>query len=235
MSARSAVLSLLLGAHPPSLTGREIVGAMDLFGIAETTTRVALTRMVANGDLVRSDSVYTLSARLAQRQKDVEPPERGPWTGGWELAVVTTTGRSATDRVALRAEMARRRVAELREGVWTRPANLRRRWPDSLLAVATCFEAFPYDEPAELAGRLWDLESWSDRGAAYLELLAEAGDEPARFRTMVAAVHHLQTDPLLPSELLPAEWPADALTAAYSEYRRWLAAMRGDTDISTRR
>ena len=47
---------------------REIVGAMRLFGIAESTTRVALTRMVAGGDLIRDDTGHTLSERLVQRQ-----------------------------------------------------------------------------------------------------------------------------------------------------------------------
>ncbi|MFM1725198.1 MULTISPECIES: PaaX family transcriptional regulator [Rhodococcus] len=224
--ARSAVLSLLLGAQPPTLSGREIVGAMGLFGISESTTRVALSRMVASGDLTRRDGTYTLSDRLARRQRDVTAPDRREWTGTWEIAVVTTTGRSAADRVALRGEMARQRVAELREGVWTRPANLRRRWPDSLLAVSTCFEARPLDDPAALAARLWDLPAWSARGHAYLEALDDASDEPTRFVTMVAAVNHLQTDPLLPAELLPGDWPAEALDATYERYREWLATMR---------
>ncbi|WHU46328.1 PaaX family transcriptional regulator C-terminal domain-containing protein [Gordonia sp. L191] len=229
--ARSAILSLLLGAHPPTLTVREIVGAMRLFGIAESTTRVALTRMVAGGDLIRDDAGHTLSERLVQRQRDVEPPERRPWTGLWEMAVVTTTGRDAADRVALRSEMARQRVAQLREGVWTRPANLDRPFSARLLEVSTCFEARPLSGSAELAHRLWDLDAWSRRGHAFLDALDDvsnrgAADEPRRFRIMVAAVHHLQTDPLLPDELLPAGWPAEALTTVYTEYRAWLAAMR---------
>lgn len=230
--ARSAVLSLLLGAQPPTLSGREIVGAMGLFGISESATRVALSRMVASGDLTRHDGTYTLSDRLVRRQQDVTAPDRREWTGTWEVAVVTTTGRSAADRVALRSEMARQRVAELREGVWTRPANLRRRWPDSLLEVSTCFEARPLDDPAVLAGRLWDLPAWSARGHAYLDALGKADDEPTRFVTMVAAVHHLQTDPLLPDELLPDDWPAGELDATYDRYRGWLAAMRDDPPAS---
>lgn len=225
VSARSAVLSLLLGAVPPSLTGREIVAAMGLFDIAEPTTRVALSRMVANGDLMRRDGVYTLSDRLAQRQSDTDMPEFQPWTGTWEMGVVTTPRRDAADRVALRAEMKRQRVAELREGVWTRPANLRRRWPDSLRDVCTCFETRPVDDPVELAERLWDLDSWARRGHRYLDVLAEVDNEPARFRTMVAAVHHLNSDPLLPIELLPADWPATDLAKRYAAYRSWLAEM----------
>ncbi|KXP01788.1 PaaX family transcriptional regulator [Tsukamurella tyrosinosolvens] len=226
VTARSAVLSLLLGANPPTLSGREIIGAMDLFGITESTTRVALTRMVANGDLTRDRGVYTLSERLAQRQRYAQPPEQRDWTGTWEMAVVTATGRSAADRVALREEMRRQRVAELREGVWTRPANLRRRWPQALLDVSVCFESRPTSDPAALAAQLWDLPAWSARGNEYLALIADVDDEPARFRTMVAAVHHLQTDPLLPAEFLPVDWPAAQLTSLYDDYRAWLAELR---------
>lgn len=228
VSARSAVLSLLLGAQPPTLNVREIVGAIGLFGISESATRVALTRMVAGGDLLRHESAYTLSERLLRRQEQVEPPARRRWSGSWEMAVVTATGRAAADRVALRTEMTRHRIAELREGVWTRPANLVHHWPDRLREVSTFFEARPDGDPAELAARLWNLDAWATRGQAYLDALAAVHDEPTRFVTMVAAVHHLQTDPLLPTELLPAHWPGERLATIYADYRAWLAAMRED-------
>lgn len=226
--ARSAVLSLLLGASPPTVSGREIVAAMGLFGIAESTTRVALTRMVAGGDLARSGVHYTLSSRLAQRQLDVAPPARRPWSGEWEMVVVTTLGRSAADRGALRAEMRRLRIAELREGVWTRPANLVQDWPDSVLAIGERFESRPASDPAVLAERLWCLDAWADRGLEYLAALEDVPDEPTRFRTMVAAVRHLQSDPLLPEDLLPDDWPASKLALTYEDYREWLAGLRTD-------
>ena len=203
---------------------------MRMFGTSESTTRVALSRMVAGGDLVKDGASYTLSDRLVQRQRDVEPPAFRTWRGTWEMAVVTTTGRSAADRVALRADMARQRVAELREGVWMRPANLRRTWPDSLLDVSTCFEVEPLADSVELAARLWNLPEWSERGHAYLEALARVDDEPTRFVTMVAAVHHLNTDPLLPDELLPDDWPAAELRRIYTGYREWLDEARPTLD-----
>jgi hypothetical protein len=69
LSARSVVLSLLLGSHPPELPVSAIVVAGELFDIAEPTLRVALTRMVANGDLERTDRTYRLNSRLAERQR----------------------------------------------------------------------------------------------------------------------------------------------------------------------
>ncbi|GAA1481101.1 PaaX family transcriptional regulator C-terminal domain-containing protein [Gordonia sinesedis] len=227
VSARSAILSLLLGAHPPELTTAEIVAAMGLVGKPESTVRVALSRMANGDDLVRTETGYRLSDRLVARQRAVEPPAQRRWRGTWEMAIVTTTGRSAADRTALRAEMMRLRMAELREGVWIRPANLARDWPEHLRAVTTRFEATPADDSTELARRLWDLDEWAERAHWYLDALAAAADDqPTRFVTMVAAVRHLQTDPLLPAELLPADWPGDSLTTVYADYRRWLRDMR---------
>ncbi len=227
VSARSAVLSLLLGAHPPELEGREIVAAMRLFGISESTTRAAMSRMVGAGDLVRDGGRYALSHRLADRQARTDSPAALPWDGTWETAIVTTTGRSAGDRAELRTEMTRLRLAELREGVWMRPANLDRTLPASVRQVTARFTARPDDDPAGLAGALWDLPEWSRHGHALLGAIAEAGDDGrARFLTMVSVVRHLYRDPLLPPELTPEGWPADALTAAYADFRAWLAEMR---------
>lgn len=227
VSARSAVLSLLLGAHPPELEGREIVAAMRLFGVAESTTRAAMSRMVAAGDLVRDGGPYALSERLARRQARTDSPATLPWDGSWESAIVTTSGRSAGDRAELRAEMTRLRLAELREGVWMRPANLDRTLPATVRQVTTRFTARPEDDPVDLAHTLWDLSEWSRRGHALLGVIADAGDDGrARFPAMVSVVRHLYRDPLLPPELRPGDWPADELTAAYTDFRAWLAEMR---------
>lgn len=227
VSARSAVLSLLLGAHPPELEGREIVAAMRLFGVSESTTRAAMSRMVSAGDLVRDGGRYALSDRLARRQARTDSPATLPWDGAWETAIVTTSGRSAGDRAELRTEMTRLRLAELREGVWMRPANLDRAIPPSVRRVTTRFTARPEDDPVELAHTLWDLPEWSRHGHALLDAVAAAGgDGRARFLTMVSVVRHLYRDPLLPNELQPPGWPADDLAAAYADFRSWLATMR---------
>ena len=127
LTARSVVLSLLLGVHPPRLPVRDIVGAGERFGIAPATMRVALTRLVRAGDLVTEQAVYTLSPRHLERHRLQElelDPVRLPWDGSWETVVVTAGGRDAATRADLRRRLATRRLAMLREGVWMRPANL---------------------------------------------------------------------------------------------------------------
>lgn len=82
MTARSVVLSVLLGAHPAWATASELIQLTADFGIKETTLRVALTRMVGAGDLVRSADGYRLSDRLLARQRRQDEAMR-PRTRAW--------------------------------------------------------------------------------------------------------------------------------------------------------
>ncbi|MEV0188253.1 PaaX family transcriptional regulator C-terminal domain-containing protein [Kitasatospora purpeofusca] len=230
VSARSAALTMLLATHPPVLTAAELVTGLEHLGFTENATRAALSRMVTRGDLLRQDAAYTLSDRLVERQRrvdDAHHPATRPWQGTWEMAVVTATGRSAADRAALRAQLAAMRVAELREGVWTRPANLRRGWPTELLDISQCFESRPLGDPVALAAELWDLESWAQHGRQLLAALPGTTDSPAdRFTLVAAMVRHLQGDPLLPAELQPDDWPGDEMRATYDDYLATLVAIR---------
>ncbi|GGO87033.1 hypothetical protein GCM10011584_10680 [Nocardioides phosphati] len=223
VSARSAVLTTLLALHPPRQTAAQLVAGLEFLGFTETATRAALSRMVTRGDLLRDgDTSYTLSERLLERQRQVDAvhhPETRAWHGTWEMAIVTTTGRSAADRAALRAQLQALRVAELREGVWTRPANLRRGWPEELTAISECFESRPLGDAAALAARLWDLEGWATHGRLLLDALPRTSTPADRFTVVAAMVRHLQSDPLLPAELSPTGWPGEQLRAAYDEYR----------------
>ncbi|MEU5591623.1 PaaX family transcriptional regulator C-terminal domain-containing protein [Streptomyces sp. NPDC020298] len=235
LSARSVVLSLLLGAHPPELPVKDLVRAVEPLGVGGSTLRAALSRMVAAGDLRRTDAVYRLSDRLLsrrRRQDEAVHPETRPWDGDWEMVVVTTTGRGPAERAELRARLAARRLAELREGVWLRPANLRRADPDGLGEVVRRFTARPEEPARDLAAGLWPLDVWADTARALLaHVAATAADRPAdRFTALAAVVRHLLADPVLPAELLPADWPGPDLRAAYTGYQRELTdAMLGRT------
>ena len=239
VSARSAVLSLLLGTHPPAMTARDVVAAMDLVGVSEQATRVALTRMVAAGDLLRRETTYALAQRLVDRQRRQDAavrPRVRPWDGRWELVVVTASGRSPADRAELRTRLAEARLAELREGVWMRPANLDREADPGatralrahLAPVARTLMAEPVEDAAALAASLWDLEAWSRRGHELLEVIERTDDSHRRFSAMAMTVRHLLADPVLPDELVPGGWPGGALRSVYADYRHWLVSMRPD-------
>ena len=127
MPARSVVLSVLLGAHPAWASAAELIRLTSDFGIKEATLRVALTRMVSAGDLVRSADGYRLADRLLARQRrqdDAMRPQLRPWRGHWTTLIVTSIGTDARTRAALRTTLHHKRFGELREGVWMRPDNL---------------------------------------------------------------------------------------------------------------
>ncbi|MGW7482913.1 PaaX family transcriptional regulator C-terminal domain-containing protein [Nonomuraea muscovyensis] len=228
LSARSVVLSLLLGSHPAELPVHALVRIVEPFGISGATLRVALTRMVAAGDLRRTGGVYRLSDRLLHRQRRQDAaidPAVHAWDGAWELAVVTATGRGAAERAQLRADLAALRLAELREGVWTRPANLTRSWPGHLAPLVQRWTGRPEPSAAEPAGTLWDLEGWAAAGHALLAAYGEVTAPADRFAVVAAMVRHLLTDPVLPEPLLPLGWPAAALRATHAAYRHELTTL----------
>ncbi|MEB3983507.1 PaaX domain-containing protein, C- domain protein [Mycobacterium sp. 663a-19] len=233
MTARSVVLSVLLGAHPAWATASDLIRLTNDFGIKETTLRVALTRMVGAGDLIRSADGYRLSDRLLARQRrqdDAIDPRVRPWHGDWVVLIVTSVGNDARTRAALRTTLHNKRFGELREGVWMRPDNLELDLDRELEGRVRILTARD-DAPAELAGRLWDLPGWAQQGHRLLAEMAAARDIPGRFMVAAATVRHLLTDPVLPDELLPTEWPGDRLRAAYHDFAAELLNRREPTQL----
>ncbi|CAL9633419.1 PaaX family transcriptional regulator C-terminal domain-containing protein [Streptomyces sp. Tu 3180] len=225
LSARSVVLSLLLGTHPPELPARELGRLVAGFDVGGSTLRAALSRMVAAGDLRRTDAGYRLSDRLVrrqQRQDEAVRPRTRAWDGDWEMVVVTATGRGPAARADLRTQLAALRLAELREGVWLRPANLIRPLPAALDRVAQRCTARPAGPAGDLAASLWPLDAWAGTARALLARTGGAGRPADRLALFAAVVRHLLADPVLPPGLLPAGWPGDALRTAYADYRREL-------------
>jgi phenylacetic acid degradation operon negative regulatory protein len=223
------VLSLLLGAHPPRLPVRDIVAAGELFGISPATMRVALTRLVRAGDLVSEQAVYSLSPRHLERHRLQElelDPVRLPWDGTWETVVVTAGGRDATTRADLRRRLAARRLAMLREGVWMRPANL----PADDEPEPGTLRLLARPDDTDLARTLWDLDAWAATGRALLDVTAHGDSFADRFTAAAALVRHLRTDPALPDELLPDDWPATAMRSGYEDFRTEIKRLRTGDD-----
>ena len=175
LTARSAVLSTLLGSPGGSATPAELVALAGELGITENALRASLSRMLSSGEVSRTEDGYRLNDRLVERQRRQEVAVHAPttpWDGTWLVAVVTVAGRDPAARADLRAALRADRLAELREGVWVRPANLLcdlSRHPE----VVTWREARPEADVAALVGQLWDLPGWARRA----RLLLDAADE----------------------------------------------------------
>ncbi len=243
-TTRSVIASTLLGTHPPSLPVPVLVRSGAMFAISEGTLRVALTRMVAAGELRTSgNGWYELIGHLRQRQTRQDQSRSGvldrEWNGHWELGVVDATeARSANARAELRSALQRLRFAELREGVWLRPNNLD---PDRLPEcrnvaddVVRWFTAKPIDA---IPDRLWDLTGWAltandliESIGAHRVLLRAASprqsDLADAFTLNATVLRHMQADPLLPVSLLPRSWPGTKLRKHFETFdslfqQRW--------------
>jgi phenylacetic acid degradation operon negative regulatory protein len=64
-----------------------------------------------------------------------------------------------------------------------------------------------------------------------LDEMATAADIPGRFVAAAGIVRHLLTDPVLPDELLPDDWPGAALRAAYVNFAAELVARRDGVEL----
>lgn len=233
LAARSVLASVLLGTDPPWLPTPQLMRTAELFGISEGTARTALSRMAAADEAEATAGGYRLVGHLAARQDRQSASRRAttlPWDGSWELALVDGDGRRpAAARAALRDALRQLRFAEVREGVWTRPDNLDpARTPEAAHVVGEWCQrwtARPAVEPD--LDQLFGLPAWHGEAADLLDEMGalvgplDAGDTSALapgFVTSAAVLRHLQADPLLPIELLPADWLGDELRSAYDRY-----------------
>ena len=228
LTARSIILSTLLGAPDGAATSNELVLVARNFNITDNALRAALSRMLTGGDVERSDGRYQLSERLRLRQHRQEHAVRPPspdWDGTWQVAVVTTAGRGATERAELRKALRNAGLGELREGVWMRPAN-----PGAVLGdipdILELRAARPASDAAALVEQLFDLPGWARKARHLAAAYSRAGTDIDRFTIIAATVRHLVADPALPPSLLPADYPAKVLRHLYSDYRSVLAGRR---------
>jgi phenylacetic acid degradation operon negative regulatory protein len=241
LSARSLIASLLLRSQPPRMRGARLVQWCGLFGVAEGTARVALSRMVERGELRTAGGTYELAGRVGARRPVQDwslAPRAMRWNGQWRIATVHDRSRAAAERSALRDAMRSLRLGELREGVWVRPHNLpRAAAPEDAwnIADAQCewWTGAPDADPEFVVGTLFDPAGWARRAQGLETRLTRVtsaldGTGDARianaFESGVAALAHIRSDPLLPVELGPSAHAGDALRAAYAIYEREFSA-----------
>lgn len=207
---------------------RTLVRTAELFGITEGTTRTAISRMLAAGELEGDGTRYRLAGALLDRHRRQEesrhPPAAEQWDGSWWLAVVPAGARPPRERAELRRVLRNLRLAEWREGVWVRPTNL------AIAGRADCTWVRGQLESVgdkKLADDLWDLRVWSVRAQSLMKAMTAslprltrgASEELApSFVLAAAVVRHQQANPLLPQLLLPAAWPGAELRRRYEEY-----------------
>ncbi len=215
------IASVLLGTHPPVLAVKALVRVGELFGIAEGTIRVALSRMSSDGELLGDDGHYRLGPRLAARQARQDQgrwPKVREWSDAWEIVVGIEGGG---DREALGARLEALNLAWAGGRTWLRPANLIRSssmpWPERCLRL----EGSPVIDGADdraVAESLWDLDGWQRLGSDLIGAYDAAAGPAERFVVAAAILRHLRADPLLPDELTGPDWPAWRLRRTYEAF-----------------
>ena len=201
LSARSRLLSLLLGTHPPEMSVERLVAFGEIVGIRPGTVRTTLSRMVAAGDLTTDDARYRLSERLLERQRqqdldhtdaltdaprparpDDEPddaPDAAPtgpagWRGGWGGGWWTAVV-VADDRSMTERRRFRSSMTGARMGE-LRPDIWMR--PDNLAAptaegMIVTHGPLVHGDPGRLVNDLWDVDALE---ASATELCAALDD-----------------------------------------------------------
>lgn len=230
LTARSLILTALLGSHPLQLPVRALVSLASLFDVSEGTVRTALSRMSVTGEVHAEAGCYTLGERMRRRQTAQDAALRGPeepWDGTWWIAVVDAGPRSVAERRSFRSLMAEHRMGELRPEVWLRPANV----PGPTGAPGVLLSRGSVDgRPAGvLARQLWDLDALAASSRQLSELAEHALErlEPGNplvmkdtFLVAVATVRFLRGNPQLPLAIVGDEGAVPRLRAAQERLER---------------
>lgn len=213
LGARSIVLSVLLGSHPPEMPVAPLLEFTALFDIPNGTVRTALSRMAANGELEAADGVYRLSGRLLDRQSQqdtgaVHPPQA--WDGQWWVAVVISGRRTLAERRTFRSQVQGARFGEIRPDTWMRPANIE--VPLDLPDIALTRGQLLTGRPEDLVRDLWDLHILDQQAVEHHQRISRASnllqvekpqDEAlaSAFTMLAGCLRYLRTEPQLPPQL----------------------------------
>lgn len=234
MQARSALFDVY-GDHLRTRGGYAPVAALvrllSCLDIAAPAVRTAVSRMVRQGWLTpvagEAGRGYQLTERATRRLDEaasriyrLQPAE--PWDGRWSVALVAhTPNRTRRERVQRALEYLGYR--QVQPDGWIAPR------PAAELGSVTAAEGVEVvhflgeldGDDYTLVDRLWHPQTLAAAYAQWLDdarsLVATAGpapDDRTAFAVRSTLVHEwrkfLFTDPGLPKELLPPDWPGEA-------------------------
>jgi len=240
--ARSALFDLYgdhLRARDGSAPVAALIRALDPLGIRAPAVRTAISRMVAQGWLdpvaTASGPGYALTERARARLDDagarIYRTADVPWDGRWHLRVLAPIG-DRPQRERVRTQLRFLGMAPVSESTWASPRASAA--VDRMLAEEQVGVVALSTTDAEPADALLEAFDTPALGAAYADWLVAArslvGPVSGRARTadvdafvVRSELLHswrkfLFTDPGLPAELLPEDWPGRAAAAFFDEH-----------------
>jgi len=237
--------SLMLTFLGDYVLGRDVCvysgSVIDVFartGVGEHAARSTLTRMVNRGLLSRQRQgrrmYFGLTPRSTQILRDGEAriwkvgAVNREWDGTWTLLGFSLPEAWQRQRHDLRSQLAWAGFGPLFNGLWIAPGHA----PVADLVASLGLEAHvkvfrggvePGTDIGQMIRDTWDIEAQAARYRGFVErwrepgLAAGCGEDPLG-RQLVLFTEWLQvvrTDPRLPLEHLPADWPAAEAEVAF--------------------
>lgn len=236
MHARSALFDLY-GDHLLSRGGSAPVAALirllDPLGLRPPAVRTAVSRMVAQGWLVPDDGGYRVTdrarVRLDEASARIYRTRTEPWDGHWHVRVLAPVAdRSRRERV--RTQLRFLGLASISDSTWVSPRVSAE--ADTLLLEESIDVVALSTTDAEPPGVLLDAFDIGGLATSYRDWLRAAqqqvapaddvGDDRTSFVVRSELLHSwrmfLFTDPGLPQELLPVDWPGHQAAAFFDEH-----------------
>jgi len=251
--------SLMLSFLGDYVLGRDVCvysgSVIDVFGrtaVGEHAARSTLTRMVNRGLLRRQRQgrkmYFGLTPRSTQILRDGEAriwktgAVNRAWDGTWTLLGFSLPEAWQRQRHDLRSQLAWAGFGPLFNGLWIAPGHA----PVSDLVASLGLEAHvkvfrgavePGTDIGQMVSDTWDIAAQAARYRGFAERWQawenSAGEDPLGVQLVLFTdwLQVVRTDPRLPLEHLPADWPAaeaeamfHAVSAQVTEPARALAA-----------
>jgi len=233
----------LLGRY---LLGRQVVvsaaSVIDVFaraGVGEHAARSTLARMVNRGMLTRQRHgramYFGLTGQAERILRDGEDriwrsgAVNRDWDGYWTLLGFSLPESWQRQRHELRSQLTWAGFGPLFNGLWIAPGRIEVTNLVASLGLESRVKAFhaqtvPGTDIATMVQENWDLDAVASRYHRFLarwqnpDMPARRGD-PLALQLLLASdwLQVIRTDPRLPCEHLPADWPAAKAESLFAE------------------
>lgn len=249
-SSARALLLTVLGSYVLPNGGAawttSLVEVLATLGVEERAARQAISRSAASGWLVNEKHGRRVRWQLTERAEHLLGEgsarifsfgqQRRAWDGTWLLLLTSVPEPRREARYRLRVQLGWAGFGSIAPGTWLSPWTERE--VEALEVVralgggvqARSFVAThgTIGDPQDLVGEAWDLASLAGEYLAFVERHRPVPDGNDDDVTAAATrlVHDWRrfpiTDPGLPDELLPPQWPGHVAAELFSSlHRRW--------------
>lgn len=234
----------LIAANEAPIPVALLVETASGFGYTEGSVRVCLSRLVASGTLevIEQERVsrygFTRGADRFNRRIREQVyfnPRQEPWSGHWRVVAFSCAADRRDVRQRFLYVLERLHFRSLHRGIWIRPDNVELDLEEGLaefrkIGTADLFSG-PPDPASDLEARaleLWGIAALAGEMRRFLGELDESRERVRGLGRSEALVETLRTaarsfrllarDPLLPLEVLPADWPGERLRQMLVDY-----------------